>query len=481
MTATFETLCQLDEQLVSKGHQPLTPWWKDKLRAFYAHDSAATLVARVGRGGAKSHTSVKISLNETLFGDWSVPPGERHYWAFISTNKDEAAQRLTLIERFLTDLGVGYDRRGDEIQLRDLPRGWRVMACQVGAVSGFRCYGASLDECAKYRNGDGANPAGEIAASINAMTVTHKGAKRLLISSPLGTQDYHAERFDLGDTAEQVTFQAASWEANPEGITKEQTIALEPDRRVWLREYAAIPQSQMGSAFDPDLVAEAFRPGINGDRWQAVGFCDPSSGGGDGWAWGIASYVQPPPPHSDLLVVFRGGIRIHPETKEPISLEPPPRLLTVHYVDSFEGRFKGLITSDQILDRVTATFRQYGVRTVFSDQRESFMLSHALMARGFRFVELPWTNNSKIESVRRLREHLAKRSLILPERAKLKKEMLGYAERITASGAITYSARGTGHDDEMALLMTLASAELEQLVPGSPLYAPNQRTEIPGA
>lgn len=259
MTATFESLTALDAQLAAKGHPPLTPWWESTLARFYAHPTARTLLARVGRGGAKSHTSTKISLNETLFGDWKVPPGERHLWAFVSLSKDEAAQRLTLIERFLLDLGVGFDRKGDEIHLRDLPRGWRVMAAQVGAVSGFRCFGRSLDELAKWRNSDGANPAGEVSASTAAMMVTHPGARSLLISSPLGTLDHHAERIDLGDTADQLTAHAPSWIANPDGITEEQTRQLEPSHRVWLREYAAIPQSQMGSAFDPDLVNEAFR------------------------------------------------------------------------------------------------------------------------------------------------------------------------------------------------------------------------------
>jgi hypothetical protein len=195
VTATFETLLALDHELESAGHHPLTPWWRDQLERWYRHPTARTLVARVGRGGAKSRTAVVVSLNEVLHGDWEVPPGEFHYWAFASQNVGEASQRLTLIERCLRDLRIPCDRVGDEIRLKDMPRGWRVFACQIGAVSGFRAFGRCGDELAKWRSADRlANPAVEVVTSMTAMTVTHEGARALLISSPMGHSDYHAKR-----------------------------------------------------------------------------------------------------------------------------------------------------------------------------------------------------------------------------------------------------------------------------------------------
>ena len=88
MPATFSTLLGLDAALVRKGHHALTPWWKAQLARYYQHSTARTLVARVGRGGAKSHTSVKTSINEVLYGDWKVPPGEVHFWAYVSISKE---------------------------------------------------------------------------------------------------------------------------------------------------------------------------------------------------------------------------------------------------------------------------------------------------------------------------------------------------------------------------------------------------------
>jgi hypothetical protein len=498
VTATLESLLGIDAALAAKGHHPLTPWWRDTLGRWYATPGANTLVGRVGRGGAKSHTSVKVSLNETLYGNWSVPPGERHFWAYVSKSKDEAAQRLLLIERFLRDLGIGFDRQGDEIALRDLPRGWRVFAATIGAVSGFRCFGYSADELAKWQAGtDLANPAGEVCASLNAMTITHPGARRVLISSPLGTLDYHHECFARGDTADQITAVAPSWVANPNGITEEQTHKAEPDERVWRREYAAIPQAGLSSAFDPAAVERAFRsPPVAADSAAPVCIVDASSGGGDAFTWAIAQYVLPAVPDGVTPYLMRQvPRRVHtvqngrevvlqsPETIEQFELDergrrvPNPEFtrarvptLVIRKVDAVEGRFAGSVAGSDIVKRIADECRRWGVSTVLGDQRESFFLGSEFLRHRIRFVPIAWTNQNKIEAVTRLKRMFAENALALPpSREKMKRELLSYAERITASGTITYSARGTGHDDEAALLITFALGELERLVPGSPM------------
>lgn len=190
---------EIDRALGVAGVPPLTPFWHAQLERLYSHPTATTLVARVGRGGAKSHTATKVGLFETLIGEWKVPAGERHFFAFVSKNRDEANQRLNMLQVWLRALGVHFNASGEEIALNDLPRGLRVFACNVGAVSGFRCFGFSADELSKWTAGsDYSNPAGEVCASLNAMAVTHPRAHKLLISSPLGTLDYHAERMALG-------------------------------------------------------------------------------------------------------------------------------------------------------------------------------------------------------------------------------------------------------------------------------------------
>jgi hypothetical protein len=76
-------------------------------------------------------------------------------------------------------------------------------------------------------------------------------------SSPWGTDDYHAELFDQGDTDHQLTSFAPTWIANPT-ITEERTHELEPDEKIWSREYAAIPGATVSQALDREDATHCF-------------------------------------------------------------------------------------------------------------------------------------------------------------------------------------------------------------------------------
>src|SRR5690349_6376010 len=104
MPATIDSYRSLDERLLRAGYYATTDWMMGKLEQFY-EGSACTLIGQCGRGATKSVTGSKVGLNETVNGDWEIPPGERHYFAFVSSNKEEAQQRLHLIQSFLTALG----------------------------------------------------------------------------------------------------------------------------------------------------------------------------------------------------------------------------------------------------------------------------------------------------------------------------------------------------------------------------------------
>lgn len=436
MSATFETLMGLDRQLELAGHHPMSPWWQRQLRRFYEHRTATTFVGRVGRGGAKSHTSAKVALNETLFGDWKIGPGERHVWAFVSRTKDEASQRLTLLESFLRALRVGFDTAGDQIALRDMPRGLRVFACQVAAVSGFRCYGYSADELAKWTNADhSANPAEEVCASLDAMAITHPGARRLLISSPLGMLDHHFNAFAQGDTDDQVVAQAATWESNP-GVTREQTRKLFTNERIWLREAAAIPQAGATSAFDGDAVDAAFQPRSEaGEPGQRIVVLDPSSGRKDAWTWGVCGW----------------------------NWTEGSSVLTFDLVDGISSGFFSNVRADDILDRVAVVAADHDARGIHSDQREDFMLESGFARRDLYFEKHDWTSASKPVAVEQLRRLFAERRIALPPLATkaaetLRAELLSFEEKITPTGTLTFGARGSGHDDFVALLLTAMMA-----------------------
>jgi hypothetical protein len=441
MTATFSTLLELDRDLARDGHHELTPWWREQLERFYSHPTARTLVARVGRGGTKSTSAVKVSLNETLFGEWRIPPGEVHWFVLVSISKDEAAARLLLIESYLRTLGEKFERAGDTITLENQPRGWKVLACQVAAVSGPRAFGFSADELAKWRSADKlSNPAPDVVASATAMTITHPRARRLLVSSPVGLTDFHFKRFELGDTAEQLTVQAPTWIANP-SVTEEQTHALEPDERIWKREYAAIPQAGALSVFEPQAIMRAFVwPAQMNEPAGRVGIVDASSGKKDAWTWSVVGWR-----------VVEGVTK-----------------LVVDRIGGFEGAFWAQKTGEQIVADVAETFKRWGIHRVHGDQRESLMLAAAFHRHGLRFVEHPWTATGKEQAVSVVRRWLADSLLVLPEHEKLRDELLDFEERTTNAGAFTFGARGSGHDDFVALLITAAMADLERQLPGSP-------------
>jgi hypothetical protein len=507
VTADHASFRSIGANLVTEGFLPHTPWWDENMGRGYAR-GVKRFAFRVGRGGVKSTTMVDAAINEAVFGDWKIPPGEVHYFAFVSQNKSEAGQRLRQIAARLRALGIPFDQSGDEIVLRDMPRGFRVFACQVGSVSGFRCFGFCADELAKWTNADhSANPAPEVVASLRAMTVTHPDAREFFVSSPMGTSDLHYEIIEQGDTADQIVGLAPTWIANP-SVTEEQTHRLEPDERIWRREYAAQPQAQLSSAFDPDSVARAFRPVPHAAEWsRAICIVDASSGGGDAFTHGFAQYGTPVvdyiPRYLTRLVprivhTRIGGVdRCHedhddlvPHQQLDAAGNPVPNpewlaatkpLLCFHGINAFEGRFAGQIAGSTIVDKIAKDCRRWRAEIVIGDQREAFFLGSECQRHGLRFVPLTWTNANKIEAVTRLKRQFAENGIVLPpEREKLKRELLSYAERITATGTITYSARGTGHDDEVSLLITCAMAELERLVPGSPAYFPNVRTITSG-
>jgi hypothetical protein len=502
MAASFASLLRLDTQLVAVGHHGLTPWWAPTLERFYAHPTARTLVARVGRAGAKSFTAAKIGLNETLFGDWSIPPGERHFWAYVSRNKDEAAQRLLVLAYFLRALGVPFDVSGDEIALRDMPRGFRVFACQVGAVSGFRCYGYSADELAKWQAGtDHANPAAEVCSSLNAMCVTHPGARKLLISSPFGTLDYHYERFERGDAADQVVARAESWVANPDGITEAQTHSAEPDERVWAREYAAIPGDTItGNWFGDAALARAVAPLPDGPAvvrpatrttrivmhvsecvaaqgWLQPGGCqcgdgtapdDPFVNGvrytialdqafqHDRFAWAVAS--------SQL------------GDWDSVAQRRAPRVTRIHEV----GAWRPDRSPREMLRRVRAEVcRRYHTDRVYIDQHGGLAVLELCRDVGLSAVIVPWTGGdgetSKATRYRAVRLAMLEGAFRIPSDPDLLRELREVRGTLLPSGGerIEVPRSALGHGDRVSALVLAGSISLAH----SPDLAPSRESE----
>ncbi len=431
----FKKLLTMDAKLVKAGMHGLTPFWRKTLERWYSHSTAKTLVARVGRGGAKSHTAVKVAVAEVLFGDWQVPRGEIHYFAFVSLGKDEAAQRLTLIKQILSILGVTFDAAGDSIVLPSPSPlvgqlGFRVFACQIGSVSGFRCIGYSADEAAKWENADhSANPATEVCASLDAMCITRPDARRLIISSPWGESDLHYELFERGDQREQVVAYAESWVANP-GITRAQCEdAARGDLKTFTREYQAIPGAFASAALDADDIKAAFtiEPGVKSGK----AFCciDASSLRDDSFAW-ILGY----------------------ESNEQLCITD---------VKSFAGPAMRKMSMEAVVAAVAADASAIGTATVYGDQREAASLTALFHQKNISLVTFAWSEPSKQSAFSMMRAALRNKKVSICEHAQLQKQMLACQSRLLPSGALQYR---TNSLDYLSAVVTLFHACVEHRI-----------------
>lgn len=135
--------------------------------------------------------------------------------------------------------------------------------------------------------------------------------------------------------------------------------------------------------------------------------------------------------------------------------------LQLHQVGVIEGGFAGRVSGDEIADQLAEVAKTHNVRHVHSDQRESLFLGAALQRRGLIFASHDWSNASKQQAVTLVRRWLADHKLALPPDAlELKRELLSFEEKVSPGGMLTFGARGSGHDDFVALLITLAHVEL---------------------
>jgi hypothetical protein len=504
VTATFESLMWFDERLTAHGEYPLPAFWVEQARRLYEHPTANTLVARCGRGSVKSGFGSRIALNEVLAGDFDVPESEIHYWVDISENKPEALQRLRQYETWLGHLGIPCESRGDEIVLPSLRRGFIVRAFQVGKLSGFRSLGLRSDELAKCAaNPDAADSAHEVLASATAMLVSHvRGRpKSLLLASPVGTLDEHAVRFARGETAEQITCFGETWTCNP-AITREHTLSLETDPRIWAREYAAQPQAARLAAFPAELVERAFRvPPLFDRTGRQVLVLDPSSGKKDSWCWMRIVWIRErieipfgavsgrrletylvPTPHGFPMQAQRyvdepWRVQQPDGTWNEVEISRQRIIMLVEQIDGVEGRFYDQVGADQIVERVANLAKQHGISSVHSDQRESFALKSLFQQRGISFHEHTWTGGDtglKTQIVTALRRKLAEGTIIFPQHDRLKKELLGFEEKITPAGSLTFGGSRGISDDYVACVLTAQAAEIE-----GGTY-PNIRNEVSG-
>lgn len=507
--AFLRRLWALEAQLVQAGFQPMPRWWRETIERFYVSGKRRVVVRKGRRVYASTCVAPRLAVAEMLFGQHTHIHGSPPLvFAFLSVKRDEAGKRLLGVSAILHAIGEKYAERGETIELKDRPAVFAVVTANHRTNVGDTVAFAWLDELCSWSDDElGANPAEMVVGRLAPALSTLPDAKMFLVSSPLGPDDYHARQFDLGDTPAQYVAFGNTWTINPD-LTEEACEELEPHEPSRRREYGAIPSSAISPAFPAAAVERSFRDAPAAADWaEPVCIVDASSGGGDSFTWTTAQYITPAPGDipqflqrrvpRQVNTLIRGivgtaasatdtyqdvarDLRGNP-LANPAYAEATRPTAVFNHVGSFDGRFAGSIAGSQIVEQIARSCRNAGVSTVIGDQREAFFLGSEFARQNLRFIPIAWTNQNKIEAVVRLRRMFAEDTIVLPlDRPKLKKELLGYSERITSSGAITYSARGTGRDDEAALLITFALGELERVVPGSPAHIKNYRHEVSG-
>jgi hypothetical protein len=447
--AAFE---RTDKQLVRAGFPATSPWWRAELDRF-VRAGRRRWVIRAGRRAGKSSTLCRVAVVHTLFGAWSVPLGDTAIVAFVSVSRDESASRLRTIAENLRALGVPFEQRDGELELTGARRVvFRTFACTTTAVVGFTAIAVFADEMAKWEARDAmANPAADVMASLRPTMATQTAAFEVAVSSPWGSDDYHAQLFDAGDGAHQCVSFAPTWVANPT-ISEERTHELEPDPRTWAREYAAEPGSTVSPAFDPDDVAGCYRP-YAGTRARAFVAADPSSLRGDAFAW-ISGHIGP---RGEVIVTTVDAVDAQALRGMPLEAEP-----------GTEGGPNRPMALSHIVDRISALAQRIGAPVVYSDQREEAALGAMFAVRRVPLRPFAWTDTSKDEAVQRLRRMMRERAIYLPDHTQLRRELTSMRARLVPSGRIKYETNGL---DYASCLITLAHAIVAGALPShKPLH-----------
>lgn len=219
---------------------------------------------------------------------------------------------------------------------------------------------------------------------------------------------------------------------------------------------------------------------------RPVCFIDASSGRKDSWTWGFGAWVTPHvAPDAFIYEPLKDhrGFTIRPNGHVAMNERGEPRLradyagpikpfIAFWDVGGFEGSFWDQVGGERVVQHVAMLCQKNGATVVHADQREAYMLAAAFKGAGLRFVEHPWTATSKPDAVDRVRRWFASNTIRLPNHPRLIQELHAFVEVPTPGGGFTFKARGSGHDDFVALLLTAALADIEGQIPRSPIALP---------
>jgi hypothetical protein len=433
----------LDDILAERGYPRISPWWWRTLERFYRSGKRRLAVRKGRRVGASTIVAPRLAVAEMLWGEHPHTPGAPPLvFAFLSVKRGEAANRLRGVKAILDVLGEKYDEAGDTIELRDRPAIFAVVTANFRTSVGDTVAFAWCDEVARWHDdASGANPAEPVVASLAPALATLPDARLYLVSTPLSTVDYHAKQIDRGETETTCIAVGATWEINPT-LTEEETRTLEPDERLWRREYGAVPSDAITESwFGEDLVNAAVDPGRGMNEpvpgRDYFGSIDGAAAGG-----------------GDQFVIAIG----HRETGEG---DAPARTV-IDLVQAWRAPTGGTLSIEDTVSEAAATFRRFNDPYVVADQWSFVAIQEAFARHGMHITEAAWTAQSKPRRFYRVRAAMADRLVRLPDDAATIREFKLIRSRYLPTGTETIEARAGAHDDRVSAVVLVTSEAMDR-------------------
>lgn len=203
----FGFLLWTDQRVTDRGLPPMSTWWRQSLGLFY-RSGKRWGIFRVGRGGGKSTTLVRVAACEAVFANRQIPPGQRWMWPFLSVEQADAARRIIELQTVLRCMGIYTEIKKVSnrltVELMDI-NGQQIefisIAATIAGVSGPTTIGATIDEEAKLRDKvKNVNPSTEILISLMQTFRAREGVRAIRCSSAWTDGSSHAQAIDEGDT-----------------------------------------------------------------------------------------------------------------------------------------------------------------------------------------------------------------------------------------------------------------------------------------
>lgn len=482
---------KLEERLVRAGFPAMPAWWRREIERFYLSGKRRWVIRKGRRVFASTCVAPRLAVAEMLYGQHRHLPGTPPLiYAFLSVKRDEAGKRLRGVTAILDVLGEKYAEKGEAIELLTRPAIFAVVTANFRTNVGDTVAFAWLDELARWHDDAlSANPAEQVVGSLAPALSTLPDAKLIMVSTPLGVEDFHAKQFDLGETAAQCVSFGATWEINP-SLTREACEELEPDRKLFLREYGGVPQATLTEALDSDLVALTGRARPKLKFYRSVLALDASGGSSCEFASGLVAYGIPPAIGEPLDHTFPMVDEFGNEVADLYELAKPGvvkrdaqgnailklgaardrgPMLSVVAVDGFTN-WTGSMGFEEIVEALAAKMHWGGAGVAIGDGYMAPALESEFRRHGLRFIGIPTSNTNKNSAMKRMRLLLSgKRMLVDDEQTR--SQLCSYRERITATGITTHAAAAGARADRVSVIINALIGEEQGHLPWSPTWA----------